>query len=78
MVILEPLAPRIKVTVRGLRKDASTLSEKNVLAQVDVSMARLGRRTFPITRNDMQFPNERIQVVKIEPAQVRFKFKEKP
>ncbi len=78
MVILEPLTPRIKVTVRGLRKDASTLSEKNVLAQIDLSMARLGRRTFPITRDDVQFPNERIQVVKIEPAQVEFKFKEKP
>jgi hypothetical protein len=50
MVILEPLTPRIKITVRGLRKDASTLSEKNVLAQIDLSMARLGRRTFPITR----------------------------
>jgi uncharacterized protein (TIGR00159 family) len=78
MVILEPLTPRIKVTVRGLRKDASTLSEKNVLAQIDLSMARLGRRTFLITRDDMQFPNERIQVVKIEPAQVEFKFKEEP
>jgi hypothetical protein len=78
MVILEPLTPRIKITVRGLRKDASTLSEKNVLAQIDLSMARLGRRTFPITRDDMQFPNERIQVVKIEPAQVEFKFREKP
>ena len=78
MLILEPLTPRIKVTVRGLRKDASTLSEKNVLAQIDLSMARLGRRIFPVTRDDMQFPNERIQVVKIEPAQIEFKFKEKP
>jgi DNA integrity scanning protein DisA with diadenylate cyclase activity len=53
MVILEPLTPRIKVTVRGLRKDASTLSEKNVLAQIDLSMARLGRRTFLVARDHM-------------------------
>ncbi len=77
MVILEPVTPRIKITVRGLRKDASTLSEKNVLAQIDLSMARLGRRTFPVTRDDIQLPNDRIQVVKIEPPQLEFKFKEK-
>jgi len=77
MVIIEPVTPRIKITVRGLRKDASTLSEKNVLAQIDLSMARLGRRTFPVTRDDIQLPNDRIQVVKIEPPQLEFKFKEK-
>ena len=78
MVILEPLKPRVKVTVRGLRKDASTLSEKNVVAQIDLSMTGLGRRAFTVTRDDIQLPNDRIQVVKIEPTQVEFKFKEKP
>jgi hypothetical protein len=60
MQILEPLNPRAQVTVRGLRKDASALSDKNV------------------TRDQIQLPNDRIQVVKIEPSQVEFKFKEKP
>jgi diadenylate cyclase len=78
MEILQPLNPKVRITVRGLRKDASTLSEKNVLAELDLSMASLGRRIFPITRNNIRLPNDRIQVVRIEPAQVEFKFKEKP
>lgn len=78
MVILEPLKPEVRITIRGLRKDASTLSGKNVLAGVDLSMASLGKTVFPITREQIQLPNDRIQVVKIEPSQVEFKFKEKP
>lgn len=78
MEVQEPLKPDVQVTVRGLRKDASTLSEKNVLAAIDLSMARLGKRIFIITRDNIQLPNDRIQVVKIEPTQVAFKFKEKP
>ncbi len=78
MDVLQPLNPKVRITVRGLRKDASTLSEKNVLAELDLSMASLGRRIFPITRDNIRLPNDRVQVVKIEPAQVEFKFKEKP
>jgi diadenylate cyclase len=78
MDILEPANPKVEITVRGLRKDASMLSEKNVLAEIDLSMARLGRKVFAITRDHIQLPNDRIQVVKIEPPQLEFKFKEKP
>jgi uncharacterized protein (TIGR00159 family) len=78
MVILEPLKPEVKITIRGLRKDASTLSNNNVLAEVDLSMARLGKTVFPITREQIRLPNDRIQVIKIEPSQVEFKFREKP
>ena len=78
MEILQPVNPKVRITVRGLRKDASTLSEKNVLAELDISMARLGKRIFLITRDHIQLPNDRIQVVRIEPAQVEFKFKQEP
>jgi uncharacterized protein (TIGR00159 family) len=78
MEVLQPVNPQVRITVRGLRKDASTLSEKNVLAELDLSMVSLGRRIFPITRDNIRLPNDRIQVVRIEPAQVEFKFKEKP
>ncbi len=78
MEILQPLNPKVYITVRGLRKDASILSEKNVLVGIDLSLAGLGRRIFPITRDQIRLPNDRIQVVKIEPSQVQFKFKEKP
>ncbi len=78
MVIIEPLKPEVRITIRGLRKDASTLSNKNVLAEVDLSMASLGKTVFPITREQIRLPNDRIQVVKIEPSQMEFKFKEEP
>ena len=78
MEILQPVDPKVRITVRGLRKDASTLSEKNVLVELDISMALLGKKVFLITRDHIQLPNDRIQVVRIEPAQVEFKFKEEP
>jgi uncharacterized protein (TIGR00159 family) len=75
MQILEPLNPRVKIRVRGLRKDASILNEKNVLALIDLSSAHLGRTTFPLTRGHIRLPNDRIYVVNIEPPQIEFKFK---
>ena len=78
MEILEPLEPIVQITVRGLRKDASSLNGKNVLAKIDLSMARFGRRTFPITRDQILLPNDRIQVVKIDPPKLEFSLKEKP
>ena len=78
MEILEPLEPKVQITVRGLRKDASSLNEKNVLAKLDLSMANFGRRIFPITRDQILLPNDRIQVVKIDPPKLEFTLKEKP
>ncbi len=74
---LEATNPQVKITVRGLRKDASTLNEKNSIAEIDISLARFGQKTFPVTRDQILLPNDQIQVVKIEPPQVVFKFKEK-
>lgn len=78
MEILEPLEPKVQITVRGLRRDASSLNERNVLAKIDLSMASFGRRIFPITRDQILLPNDRIQVVKIEPPKLEFSLKEKP
>lgn len=76
MEVIEPVKPEITITARGIRKDASTLNDRNVHARLDISMARVGRKFFPITRNQIFLPNDRIQVVRIEPNQVGFKFKE--
>jgi hypothetical protein len=78
MEVIEPVKPQITITARGIRKDASTLNDRNVHAELDISMARIGRTFFPITRNQIFLPNDRIQVVNIEPDQVGFKFKELP
>jgi uncharacterized protein (TIGR00159 family) len=76
--ILEPIKPEIQITVRGLRKDASTLSEKNVQAELDLSPAGFGTRVFRITRDQIILPNDRVYVVNIRPLQMEFKFEEKP
>ncbi len=72
--VIEPLSPKVEVTLRGLRKDAGTLSSKNVQAQVDVSTAGPGVQAFRVTRNHIVLTNERIQVVRISPTRLEFKF----
>jgi diadenylate cyclase len=78
MKIMEPLDPRVRIRVRGLRKDASVLSEKNVHAELDLSPAAAGKKTFAITRDLFMLPNERVNIVSIEPSQITFKFHETP
>jgi len=68
--VAEPANPRIRIRVRGLRKDASTLSEKNVQVILDLSAAGAGRRAYPVTREHIHLPNDRIHVVSIDPPQV--------
>jgi hypothetical protein len=77
LVVLEPLNPKVRITVRGLRKDASTLNENNVAVDLDVSTAQSGNKSFLVTRDQIRFPNDRIYVVNIQPAAVDFTFKEK-
>ena len=76
--ILEPVNPMLEIKVRGLRKDVSTLDEKNVMAEIDVSSARFARRSFSITWDNIRLPNERMYVVDIDSPQLKFNFKEKP
>jgi len=73
--ILEPLNPEVLITVRGLRKDASTLNSRNVHAEIDLSPARFGSTLFRITRNQIDLPNDRISIVNIKPTLMEFKFK---
>jgi uncharacterized protein (TIGR00159 family) len=74
--VLEPVNPEIAITVQGLRKDASTLSRRNVHAEIDLSMARLGNRVFRITRDRIILPNDRIKVVSIVPLLMEFRLRE--
>jgi diadenylate cyclase len=78
MKITEPLDPKVRIRVRGLRKDASVLSEKNVHAELDLSPAATGKRSFAVTRDLFMLPNERVYIVSMEPSQVTFKFHETP
>ena len=77
MEIVEPIKPSVKITARGLRKDASTLNARNVQVELDVSSARLGRKTYRISPNQALLPGERIDVVRIEPTEFVLEFKQK-
>ena len=74
--LLEPTNPELQLTVRGLRKDVSTLNPNNVRAQLDLTLAKWGRRTFRITRDQITLPTDRISIVRIRPSVLKFKFKQ--
>lgn len=72
--IIEPQKPLVSLTARGLRKDASILSQRNVDVKLDLSLANQNRNTFRITPYHITLPNDRIDIVKIEPEAVTFNF----
>ena len=75
--IVEPVSPKVKIMIRGLRKDAGAMDEDDVMVELDMSLARLGRRTFSITRENIRLSNDRIHVVNISPAKIKFDLKDK-
>ncbi|MBN2569575.1 MAG: diadenylate cyclase CdaA [Deltaproteobacteria bacterium] len=75
MQLVEPEETHIQIVVRGLRKDASTLNEKNVSIDLDLSLASLGRRTFTISRDQIKLPYDSVYVVRINPTQLKLQFK---
>jgi len=77
MDIAEPQNLSLQIRVRGLRKDASTLTKNNVQVELDLSAASKGKRTFIISRDQIALPNDRIQIVSIDPSQITFKFRQK-
>ena len=77
MEIVQPMNPRIAITIRGLRKDASTMDPDDVDAVLDLTLAGLGREAFRIARHQIMLPNEQVNVVKIEPSEITFEFRDK-
>ncbi len=75
--IVEPLQPKIQVTVQGLRKNVSVLNEKDISAQVNLSEARIGQRKIQITRDQIKLSNEQIKIIRITPTDFIFIFQEK-
>ena len=73
-VIIEPPKPNVLLTARGLRKDASTLSQRNVEVKLDLSLANKNRNTFRVTPYHITLPNDRIDIVKIKPEFITFTF----
>ncbi|RTZ95219.1 MAG: hypothetical protein DSY90_13920 [Deltaproteobacteria bacterium] len=76
--IVEPLKPTVSITARGLRKDASVLSQRNVSVKLNLSHASRNRNTFRITPYHIILPNNRIDIVKIKPGKIKFTFSGRP
>jgi len=77
VVVAAPVERSVKITVRGIRKDASLLNAKNVHARINFSRAAPGRRIFIINRNNIILPHEGVYVTNIEPHRMEFEFKKK-
>ena len=77
MEIVQPVKPRVSITIRGLRKDASTVDPDDVDEVLDLTLAGLGREAFRIARHQIMLPNEQVNVVKIEPSEITFEFRDK-
>ena len=77
MEITAPLNPTVRIRIRGLRKDASTLNERNVVAEMNLAPAVQGKTLFSITRDQILLPNDSIYVVGLDPSQMAFTFSKK-
>jgi len=77
MEIVQPVNPRVSITIRGLRKDASTMDADDVQAVLDLALAGPGTETFRIARHQIMLSNEQVNVVKIEPSDITFEFRGK-
>lgn len=75
--IIEPVSPKLRITLQGLRKDASILTDDNVHAVLNLSAAHAGERFYDITRDNIEVSDSRLRIVDIEPARLEFKFKER-
>jgi diadenylate cyclase len=75
--IVEPLDPRVMVTIKGMRKDLVGLENSGAFVEMDLSLAKLGRRTFRIGKGDVILPTHELEVVKVEPTEIKFRFRER-
>ena len=77
MTVTEPLSQAIRIKVRGLRKDASTVNVRNLQVGLDLSKETAGKKSFPITMANIQLPNDKLNIVSIDPPQVTLSLEKK-
>ena len=77
LVVMEPQKPMVTITARGLRKDASTLSDRNVDVDLDLRHASAEHNVYRINRWDISLPTDQIDIVKLEPKEIMFSFASK-
>jgi hypothetical protein len=75
--IVEPARPEIQVTVRGLRKDASTLKPRDIRVRLALANAVAGTQSFRIFQNLIPLPGSQLDVVRIQPVEHTLTFEPK-
>jgi len=70
ITVAEPLTQAVRIKLRGLRKDASTINVRNLQVGLDLSKEGPGKKIYPITRANIQLPNDKLNIVSIDPPQV--------
>ena len=71
---VDPTNQNIEITARGLRKDTGMLSPKNVKVTLDVSPSGVGKKSYYLSRQQLSLPNDRIEVIRIEPNNLTLEF----
>lgn len=72
--IVEPAKPEIYVTVRGLRKDASTVKPRDLRVRLDLANAVPGTLNYRIFQNLISLPNRQVDIVRIQPTELALTF----
>ena len=67
----------VKITTRGQRKDIGILSPKNVKMIIDASQGQIGINNYDLTRNQLSLPNDRVEIVRIDPGTIVLELKPK-
>jgi hypothetical protein len=62
------------VTVRGLRKDASTLKPRDIRVRLDLGNAVAGTQNFRIFQSMITLPGRPLDVVRFQPTELTLTF----
>lgn len=75
---VSPAIQNVRVTARGQRKDIGMLSPKNLKTNIDLSRAVTGKLDLFLTRQQLLLPNNRVEIVRIEPNSLTLEVRTKP
>jgi uncharacterized protein (TIGR00159 family) len=78
LTVVEPGEPTAQVTVRGVRKDATTLNAKNVVLEVNLSRAGVGEARVALTPGKLVMPESQVEVQGISPQVMVLTLQKKP
>jgi hypothetical protein len=75
LVLVASEPGQVDVTLRGPRRTFQLSRSSSFRITVDAALARLGRRTFTIRAQDVQYPDG-LELLEIQPSKIRLTIKE--